>query len=189
MKKEKYELYKENFKSIIDNEYHEEIYYTTNKKLYEKKTMFDKASDRYDMLQACIIVFFIALFIFTTIALALWFEYKDLVGSLIVFIIDLGWVLGLLISGFLYLKNKTIYNLTYSWREEFISNREYKRQTKAYKNIYRQNAYRKKHEAATKLTNIWQVLDSRFNPGEKIISLATLLDIQDTEKILNKDKN
>lgn len=194
MKKKKYELYEEYFKSTIDNEYHKETYYTTNEKLYEKKMMFDKASNRYDMFGGCIIVFLIAIFIFVVVDLALWLEYNNLIGSFIVSIITLCWIIGLIISRSLYVKNKIIYDLTYSWREEFISSKEYKRQVEEYTKIYKENLKNKLLKASAKLVDIYTALDgnhpcvNEYNRNSKIYLIADLLDIQDAEKILNINK-
>lgn len=186
MKKEKYLMIEENFFSAIDGEYHKEEYYTTNKRLYDKMCANVNAYNRYDVFFTSWVGFIVLAIFFLGIGGAAISCTHELIPHCILCSIGIANCLCAIIFHLLISRINTIIEFTNDWKYEFETTAEFKKQAKIYADTYKENIYKKKHEAATKLTNIWQVLDSRFDPSEKIMSLATILDIQDAEKILNK---
>ena len=186
MKKEKYLMIEENFLSTIDGEYHREEYYTTNKKLYDKMSANVNACNRYDVFFMLWICFIALAIFFLGIGGAVISYTRELIPHYILCSLGIANCLCAIIFNLLIKKINVIIKFTSDWKQEFKISREYQKQAKAYKKTYEENLLKKKYEAATKLTNIYNTLDSRFQPHEKIESLVHLLDLQDTKKILNK---
>ena len=186
MKKEKYLMIEENFLGTIDGEYHKEEYYTTNKRLYDKMCTNVNACNKYDVFLTSWIGFIVLAIFFLGIGGAVISCTHELIPHYVLCSLGIVSCLCAIIFHLLISRINTIIKFTSGWRWEFEATSEFKKQAKTYKNMYEENVCKKKFEAATKLTNIYNTLDSRFQPHEKIESLMNLLDLQDANKILNK---
>ena len=182
MKKEKYELYTESFKSCIDNEYHVETYYTAKKDLKNKRDLYLKSSDKSDTYMTISLMLLFLCFLFTSVGLYVLLNDCEKIPGVILTSLGGGSFIFMLIFGRLFLKYNTISEHTSEWKREFTETNEFKQQQQKYIQQYEKNALRKKSEKAKKLIDIYDNLDDKkISKEEKILNIAKILNIKDVD--------
>lgn len=182
MKKRRYKLYEECFKSCIDNEYHTEIYYTKNKKLKDKSDLYFKSTGRVEIYT---LLTFLGLFLgllLSSIGIYTFDNDPSIVPGIILCSLGGLNVILMIISNCLRIKHTINSIKTSDWKDIFKQSNEYKQQAEKYKKQYEDNALNKKSLKAKKLIDIYDNLDNKkISREEKILNIAKILDIKDVD--------
>lgn len=171
--KRKYFLYKETIHSTIDGCYHEERYYTKNKKLVQMKEKENKYINMYNIS----LFLGVASLIFCLIGLIPLQSELPILVLIIMESIYVPCLITCIILTIIGDRKQSKYSL---WRQMYSASREYTMQVNNYAKQYEEHLLQMKKEKAKKLSDIYDALDDKeLEKKDKMEVIAKLLDLKD----------